>query len=119
MPEHTDRDANAGAARSFVRTISRQAASSASRATGPEGALYRTMSDGFSRSVELAVTPVIFGAAGFGIDHWRGTLPVFTIILALLALVGLLLRTWYGYVYRMEQLESAQPWAAKAKADAA
>lgn len=118
MPEHTDRDANKGAARSFVRTISRQAASAANASASPNGALYRTMSDGFSRSIELAVTPVIFGAMGFGIDHWLGTLPVFTILLALMALVGLLLRTWYGYVYRMEQLESAQPWAQKAGAAA-
>lgn len=71
------------------------------------------MGDGYTRSVELAVTPTLFGAMGYGIDRWLGIVPVFTIVLALMALIGLLLRTWYGYVYRMEAIEKAGPWASE------
>lgn len=73
--------------------------------------MYNTFGQGFSRAFELAVTPVLFGAMGFGLDRWLGTLPVFTAILSLLALVGMLLRTWYGYCYRMEAIEATGPWA--------
>ncbi len=81
--------------------------------TGDKGDLYRNFGDGFTRAFELAVTPVIFGAAGYGLDGWLGIRPVLTILLTLLALVGLLLRTWYGYVHRMESIERSGPWASR------
>jgi F0F1-type ATP synthase assembly protein I len=69
------------------------------------------MGDGLSRAFELAVTPVLFGALGYALDRWIGVLPVFTIVFVLVALIGMMLRTWYGYVYRMQALEEAGPWA--------
>jgi F0F1-type ATP synthase assembly protein I len=69
------------------------------------------MGDGLSRAFELAVTPALFGALGYGLDRWIGVLPVFTIVFVLVALIGMMLRTWYGYVYRMQALEEAGPWA--------
>jgi hypothetical protein len=86
---------------------------------GPKGELYRGFGDGFTRAFELAVTPVIFGAMGYGLDRWLGLVPVFTTIFVLLTVVGLLLRTWYGYVYRMEALEASGPWARRPPAAAA
>jgi F0F1-type ATP synthase assembly protein I len=69
------------------------------------------MGDGLSRAFELAVTPALFGALGYALDRWIGVLPVFTIVFVLVALIGMMLRTWYGYVYRMQALEEAGPWA--------
>lgn len=79
--------------------------------TGEKGELYRNFGDGFTRAFELAVTPVIFGAMGYGLDRWIGIVPVLTTVFTLLAVVGLLLRTWYGYVYRMQSIERDGPWA--------
>ncbi len=78
---------------------------------GPKGELYRNFGDGFTRAFELAFTPAIFGVLGYVLDRWLGIVPVFTIVFVLMAVVGLLLRVWYGYVYRMQALEASGPWA--------
>jgi hypothetical protein len=78
---------------------------------GPKAEIYRGFGEGLSRAFELAVTPAIFGAGGYALDRWLGIVPVFTTIFVLLAVVGLLLRVWYGYVYRMQALEASGPWA--------
>ena len=85
---------------------------------GPKGELYRNFGDGFTRAVELAITPVIFGALGYGLDRWLGTRPVFLTIFFLLSITGMLLRTWYGYAYRMQRLDDAAPWGKPATAPA-
>ena len=93
-------------------TIRREAAAvSAVGPSGPNSDLYRGFGDGFSRAFELAVTPVVFGAMGYALDRWLGLVPVFTTIFVLVTVVVLLLRVWYGYVYRMQALEAAGPWA--------
>lgn len=79
--------------------------------TGPKADVYRSMGDGFARAFELAVTPALFAAMGYGLDRWIGIVPVLTILLGLVAIIGMLLRTWYGYVYRMQAIEEAGPWA--------
>ena len=116
--------ADVPARRTLRSLISRQAASAAAAAgVRPDhqpterGELYRNFGDGFTRAFELAITPVIFGAAGYWIDGRIGIRPVLTIVFTLLALVGLLLRTWYGYVYRMQKLEQAGPWAVRQEAE--
>jgi len=81
------------------------------RPTGPKAEIYRNMGDGFARAFELAVTPALFGLMGYGLDRWIGIVPVLTILFVLVAIVGMMLRTWYGYVYRMQQLEQEGPWA--------
>jgi len=35
--------------------------------------LYRGVDDGWTRAMELVLTPVLAGAIGFGIDHFAGT----------------------------------------------
>ncbi len=105
----------AGRGESRLRTTVRRQvgviAAAGSAAPGPKGELYRNFGDGFTRAFELAFTPAIFGAIGYAIDRWLGVVPVFTTVLVLLTLVGLLLRVWYGYVYRMQALEASGPWA--------
>lgn len=74
--------------------------------------------DGMSRAFELAVTPLIFGAAGFGLDTIFGTRPVLTVGLAVFAVVGLFVRTWYGYDSQMRDLEAKSAWSPNRSVDA-
>jgi F0F1-type ATP synthase assembly protein I len=55
------------------------------------------IADGFAKAVEFVVTPLIFGVAGFFLDRWLGTSPVFTVILfvwALTVTVGMTIRDY-------------------------
>ena len=83
----------------------------ASPPTGPKSELYNSMGNAFARGFELAVTPALFALMGYALDRWIGIVPVLTIVLGLVAIIGMLLRTWYGYVYKMQALEEAGPWA--------
>jgi hypothetical protein len=77
--------------------------------------LNRGFADAFTASVELALTPALFGGIGFAIDHWLGVFPAFTLVLGLFALVGMFVRAWYDYDARMrreEQLLLGGPVAA-------
>lgn len=66
-----------------------------------------------SRAFELAITPLIFGAAGFGLDTLFGIRPVLTIGFAAFAVVGLFVRTWYGYDAEMRSIESKSAWSSE------
>jgi hypothetical protein len=94
-----------------LRSAIRQEAEAVAWQPGPKGELYRNFGDGFTRAFELAVTPALFGTMGYGLDRWIGIVPVLTTIFVLVAVIGMLLRTWFGYVHRMEALEAAGPWA--------
>ena len=59
--------------------------------------LYNGFGDGLARAFEFAVTPAIFGVLGYLPRPGLGTVPVFTIVLALLCVVGMFLKTWYVY----------------------
>ncbi|MEM8904381.1 MAG: AtpZ/AtpI family protein [Actinomycetota bacterium] len=63
------------------------------------------LDDGFSRAIELVVTPVIFALIGFGLDTWLGLTPVLTICLAVFAIVGSAASAWYRYDARMKEHE--------------
>lgn len=76
-----------------------------------QGELYRGFGDTLSRALELALTPTIFGALGWLLDRWVGTSPLFTLVLFLLAVVGMFARMWYGYDRRMRAHESSAAWA--------
>ncbi len=73
--------------------------------------LYQGFGDTLAVAFELAITPVIIGLMGYGLDRWLGTLPILTIIFVLLAIVGLSARMWYGYDARMKVHEANGPWA--------
>jgi F0F1-type ATP synthase assembly protein I len=68
-------------------------------------ALNRSLGDALAQAFELAATTVIFLGLGYLLDEWLGTGPVFTIVLAVLCIVGQILRLWYAYEARMRQLE--------------
>src|SRR5580700_4547985 len=63
-----------------------------------------------TRGIELAVMPFLFGAIGFGLDLLFGTKPLLTIAFALFAIVGLSVRTYYGYETAMRAHEADKPW---------
>ena len=69
--------------------------------------------DGLARAFEIAVTPALFGAFGWLIDRWTATMPVLTILFFLFAVIGMLVRAWYGYDAEMRAHEEAAPWARK------
>jgi F0F1-type ATP synthase assembly protein I len=73
--------------------------------------LYNGFGDGLAQAFEFAVTPAIFGAIGYVIDRALGIVPVFTIVLSLLCLVGIFLKTWYVYDAEMRAHEATSPWA--------
>ena len=73
--------------------------------------LYRGFGDTLALAFELAVTPVIFGLMGYGLDRWLDTMPILTIVFVLLCIVGLSARLWYGYDAQMRVHEANGPWA--------
>lgn len=68
--------------------------------------MYRS-SGGF----ELALAPALMGLLGFLIDRAAGTIPVATIVLAVVGLVGVCIKIYYGYKAEMEIHEANGPWA--------
>ncbi len=77
---------------------------------GTTAELYRGFGHGQSRAVELAVTPVILAGLGWLLDRWLGLVPVFTIALFLVGIVGLTARLWYGYDAQMRAYEADARW---------
>lgn len=68
--------------------------------------LYNGFGDGLARAFEFAATPAIFGFFGWLIDRAAGTSPIFMIVLAGLAVVGMFIRMWYAYDADMRRHEA-------------
>lgn len=73
--------------------------------------LYRGFGDTLARSFELVVTPMVFGLVGWLVDRWLGTGPLFALVLGVVAVVGMMLRMYFGYQDDMERQERDAPWA--------
>jgi F0F1-type ATP synthase assembly protein I len=54
---------------------------------------------------EIAATVGLFFLAGFGLDTWLDTRPVFMIALTVFGVVGQFVRTYYAYNGKMAMLE--------------
>lgn len=67
--------------------------------------------NGLALAFELAMVPFLFGLGGWVLDRWLGTAPLLMIVFALVAIVGLFVRTWYDYEQRMQAHDAAGPWA--------
>ena len=65
--------------------------------------------------LEMAVSPLLFGFGGWFVDGWLDTRPVFTIIGAVLGLVGSVCNQYFQYTHRMKML--AEERAAALAAD--
>jgi F0F1-type ATP synthase assembly protein I len=68
--------------------------------------IYNGASNGFSRAVEMVVTPLIFGFLGHRVDAWVGTTPLFTVVLAVFCLGYITWKTCAGYQADMERHEA-------------
>ena len=51
---------------------------------------------------EIALTPVIFGVAGWTLDDYLGLAPILTIVLASIGLFGSVANQYYRYKHSME-----------------
>lgn len=59
--------------------------------------LNRGFSTAFTRGVDLALTPVVFGALGWLVDRWLGTSPLFLLVIGTLGIVGTFVKVKLGY----------------------
>jgi F0F1-type ATP synthase assembly protein I len=60
---------------------------------------------------ELVFSPLILALLGYGLDRLFGTLPVFTIVFAVVGLAGAVAKLYFGYRVEMERHEANGPWA--------
>jgi F0F1-type ATP synthase assembly protein I len=70
-------------------------------------------SNAFSHAFELAAVTVLFVLFGLWIDGRLGTRPLFTVVLGLLAVIGLAARAYFTYVAQVEEQEKGKPWLRK------
>lgn len=70
----------------------------------PAAALNRGLSNG----IEIAVVTVLFCFAGFGLDTWLGTRPLFTLVLSFVGIFGVFARAYYAYKSDMERHDAAR-----------
>jgi F0F1-type ATP synthase assembly protein I len=73
-------------------------------------ATYNGFGGALAQAVEFVVTPLLFGLLGFWIDGRAGTRPLFMIVLAAFAVVGMALRAYYAYREAMAHEEEGKPW---------
>ena len=73
--------------------------------------LYQGFGNALALAVELAAVPVIFVLVGTWLDGRLDTGSVFTIVLGVVAVVGVSLRSYYAYQERMRIEEEGKPWA--------
>jgi F0F1-type ATP synthase assembly protein I len=76
-------------------------------------ATYSGFSKAFSHAFELVAVTVLFVLFGLWIDGRFGTRPVFTVLLGLLAVVGLAARAYYTYLEQVAEEEKGKPWLRK------
>ena len=72
--------------------------------------LYNGFGNAMGLAVELAGAPIIFGLGGWWLDHRFGTGHLLLIVLTLFAVVGLGVKTYYGYAQKMAEHEAAASW---------
>ena len=60
---------------------------------------------------ELVFSPLLLALIGYGLDRLFGTLPILTIVFAVVGLLGAVTKIYYSYRSEMEQHEASGPWA--------
>jgi len=73
--------------------------------------LYNGFGDTFTRGMEMVLTPLFLGGIGYVLDRLIGLLPVFTIILTLIGVVGVGVKEYYTYKAAMAAHDADAPWA--------
>jgi F0F1-type ATP synthase assembly protein I len=72
---------------------------------------WKGFDDAFARGIELVATPLLFGLGGWYLDRWAGTRPLFTLLLFVVAIVGMATRMYYAYAAAMQEHDRAGAWA--------
>lgn len=62
--------------------------------------------DNVGRGMDFALATLMFFGLGYALDRWVGTSPLFTIVFAVLAIVGKSVAMWYQYEATMRGLEA-------------
>jgi F0F1-type ATP synthase assembly protein I len=72
--------------------------------------LFQQEDDGWSRAIELAVTPLVAGGIGYLLDRLFGTVPILTIICFAFAVVATFVKMYYAYDTKMKAHDAESPW---------
>lgn len=70
-------------------------------------------SNALSHAFEMVATTVIFVLIGLFIDDRVGTKPLFTVVLGLLAIIGIAVRAYYTYMDQVHRDEEGKPWKSR------
>lgn len=82
------------------------------------GPTSRGYGEAMGRGFELALTLVVMGGIGWGIDHLAGTYPLFVIIFSVLGFAGVTVKLFIGYDLEMRGHTDGAIWnRGKAVAD--
>lgn len=73
--------------------------------------LYNGFGNTLARAFELVVTPLLFGLVGVLVDRRTGTGPLFALLLGAFAVLGMGVRSYYGYEAAMREHSRGSPWA--------
>lgn len=68
-------------------------------------------------SFELALAPVVMALFGFWLDRTIDTVPVFTLLFAVIGVVGAFAKVYYQYRYQMAEVERSSAWAGHASTE--
>ncbi len=63
-------------------------------------------SDRLGIGIDVALVTLVFLGAGYLLDRWLDTKPVFMVVLVVVGLIGEFVRFWYAYTARMKVLEA-------------
>ncbi len=72
--------------------------------------LNRGYSDANARGLEVALTPLTFGALGWLVDGWLGTGPWLAVAFGTFGTIGTFAKLKLGYDRAMEAEEAGKPW---------
>jgi hypothetical protein len=59
----------------------------------------------------MVAVPAVFGLAGWWIDGWLATGPIFLIALAAFGVACSFASVWYRYDRKMAEHDAGKPWA--------
>lgn len=62
--------------------------------------------DNISQGMEAAGALAVFFVVGWLLDRWLGTVPLFMIVLTLVAAVGITVKLWAQYELKMREHEA-------------
>ena len=73
-------------------------------------ATWEGFSNALSQAVEFVAAPLLFALLGWYLDGRFGTGPVLAIVLGLVGLAGVIARSYYWYMAKIEREEEGKPW---------